>query len=240
MYRISNDSPLRGPHANFSERQIILLDGIRYSADMAGIAFDRLWEKLKSVNTRWHQADTTDIAEAALFAWSIIDAIHRLHDLIANFPVLPNQTWRRIFADRVADALELRDSWQHQANDVDANVDGRRQAWGAIAWAEHIEDVPTSLWCLMVAGTELAGSQWIFAGTVDAIDREDTRRIRLLHGDRQFYLGRGVRDLFEAVSHFEDLLRNGQIRLVGDPVNRERGNDILMIQEIVRFLAPAA
>ena len=43
---LSKNSLLHSPPLPISERQVILLDGIRYSADMAAIALDRLWKQL--------------------------------------------------------------------------------------------------------------------------------------------------------------------------------------------------
>ena len=84
------------------------------------------------------------------------------------------------------DALKLRDAWQHQDGEAAKTVEGRGQAWGSIAWMQHDGQRPTGRWYLAVAGTEFKGSSWLYAGPSAAITREDTRRIRLLHGERPF------------------------------------------------------
>ena len=136
MFRITRDSALRKPPQPISERQIVLLDGIRYSADMAGVAIDRLWQQLCWMDSA-EMVEPYQIAAAALDVWSIIDAAHRMLDLVENLPGLPNSNWRRIFHERVADALALRDVWQHQVGEAPAVVEQRGQAWGALAWAQH-------------------------------------------------------------------------------------------------------
>lgn len=108
MFRVRTDSPLRRPPQPISEQQIVLLDGIRYSADMAGIAIDRLWDQLCFLDSTEETVEAHHIAAAALDAWSVIDAAHRMHDLIENLPGLPNSPWRRIFRQRMADALAQR------------------------------------------------------------------------------------------------------------------------------------
>src|SRR5437879_5654043 len=113
MFRVAKDSPLRKPPQRISEQQIVLLDGIRYSADMAGIAIDRLWAQLCFIDSTEREIEPSDIAAAALDAWSIIDAAHRMSDLVENLPGLPNSLWRRIFRQRIEDVLALRDMWQH-------------------------------------------------------------------------------------------------------------------------------
>jgi hypothetical protein len=158
MFRIARDSPLRKPPQPISEQQIVLLDGIRYSADMAGIAIDRLWEQLCFIDGAGWEAEQDvephHIAAAALDAWSIIDAVHRMSDLVENLPGLPNSPWRRVFRQRVADALALRDMWQHQVGEAPAIVQQRGQAWGALAWAQHRNGQHTGHWYLAVAGSE--------------------------------------------------------------------------------------
>lgn len=233
MYRVDPDSPLRHPPAALSERQLVMLDGIRYSADMAGIAIDRLWAKLCWIDQNADAASTADTAEAMLDAWSIIDAAHRLADLIANLPGLANASWRRVFQIRMREALELRNVWQHQHGEAARIVEQRGQIWGALAWAQHDGERSTGRWFIAVAGTEFLGSQWTFAGPANAIPREDGRRIRLLHGERTVYLARMVRDIFEAISHVEEDIRAGRLRLAGEPVNRKRESDSIMSATIL-------
>jgi hypothetical protein len=232
MFRIARDSPLRKAPQPISEQQIVLLDGIRYSADMAGIAIDRLWDQLCLIDSTEQDIEPHHIAAAALDAWSIIDAAHRMSDLIENLPGLPNSPWRRVFLRRVEDALALRDMWQHPVGEAPAVVRQRGQAWGALAWAQHKDYRPTGRWYLAVAGSDLKGSQWLHAGPVNAIPRVDSRRMRLLHSGRSVYLDRLVRDMFEAVHHLEQDLAAGRLRLVGEQANQPRSNDWVMFNGI--------
>jgi hypothetical protein len=48
---IREDSPLRHPPTALSRRQAIILDGIRYAADMADVAYERLTFNLQRVAT---------------------------------------------------------------------------------------------------------------------------------------------------------------------------------------------
>ncbi|MCR2832396.1 hypothetical protein [Parerythrobacter lacustris] len=228
MFRVAHESPLRKPPQPVSERQIIFLDGIRYSADMAGIAIDRLWRQLCFIDSTEETIENHHIAEAALDAWSIIDAAHRMSDLIENLPGLPNSDWRRVFRHRVEDALELRDMWQHPVGEAAKVVEERGQAWGALSWMKHEENRPTGRWFLAVIGSDFKGSSWIFAGPAKAIPRVSTRRIRLIHMGKHVYLARLVRDMVEALRHLEDDIANKRLRLVGEAVNQERSSDWIM------------
>jgi hypothetical protein len=215
---------------------MVLLDGIRYSADMAGIAIDRLWRQLCAIDSTEGDIETHQIAEAALDAWSIIDAAHRMFDLVENLPGLPNSEWRGLFRRRITDALELRDMWQHQVDESARTVEHRGQAWGALAWAQHKGGRPTGRWFLAVAGSALKGSQWIHAGPARAIPRADARRIRLLHAGKTIYLTRIVRDMFEALHHLERDVSDGRLRLKGTAVD-QRPSDWVMFQTIEVLMA---
>jgi len=236
MFRVATDSPLRRPPHPISERQIIFLDGIRYSADMAGLAIDRLWRQLCVIDSTEGDIETHQIAEAALDAWSIIDAAHRMSDLIENLPGLPNANWRRVFKDRITDALTLRNTWQHQGNESARTVEQRGQAWGALAWAQHHGDRPTGHWFLAVVGSGLKGGQWLHAGPARAIPRVDARRIRLLHAGKTIYLTRIVGDMFEALRHLEQDVSDGRLRLTGTAVD-QRPSDWVLSQRIEVLMA---
>jgi hypothetical protein len=237
MLRIANNSPLRKPPLPISERQIVLLDGIRYSADMAGIAIDRLWRQLCFLDSTEEEIQNHHIAEAALDAWSIIDAAHRMSDLVENLPGLPNSDWRKLFQQRVADALELRDMWQHQVGEAAKVIAERGQAWGALAWVKHEGGQPTGRWFLAVVGSDFKGSSWTFAGPAAAIPRVGTRRIRLIHLGKSVYLGRLVRDMFEAIACLEDDIGNGRLRCVGEPVNQERPSDWIIESSMIAVVS---
>ncbi len=237
MFRVAEDSPLRKPPLPISEKQIVLLDGIRYSMDMAGVAIDRLWRKLCFLDSNEESIGNHDIAEAALDAWSIIDAAHRMYDLVGSLPGLPNSAWRRIFQGRLQDALELRNMWQHQVSEADNVVTARGQAWGALAWVKHEDAGPTGRWFLAVVGTDFKGSNWTFAGPVDPIPRVDTRRIRLIHLGREVYLSRIVADMAEALGHLEKDLVEGRLRLIGEPVDQVRSSDWIMEASIIAVVS---
>ncbi|MGC4250266.1 MAG: hypothetical protein QM605_02050 [Sphingobium sp.] len=213
------------------------MDGIRYSVDMAGIAIDRLWRQLCFIDSTEDPIQNYHIAEAALDAWSIIDAAHRMSDLVENLPGLPNADWRRLFRQRVADALELRDMWQHQVGEAERVVAERGQAWGALSWVKHEGNKPTGRWFLAVVGSDFKGSNWTFAGPVNAIPRVSTRRIRLIHLGKSVYLARLVRDMIDALRHLEDDVANKRLHLVGEAVNQERSSDWIMECSIMALVS---
>jgi hypothetical protein len=72
------------------------------------------------------------------------------------------------------------------------------------------------------------GSQWLHAGPANAIPRVDSRRIRLLHCNRELHLNRLVHDIFEAIDELEKVVASGKLALRGECVNQERSRDWVM------------
>lgn len=236
MFRISPDSPLKLLPEELSERQIIILDGIRYSANMAGIALDRLWAVLQKIDQDFDHADWSDTSEAAMFAWSIVDSAHRIRQLIAGLPGLRQRGWPTDFWTETKDVEDLRHAWQHQISEAPSAVARRDQAFGALAWAQHTDRKPTGSWFCVVAGSDFKGSAWTYAGPINAVPGVGSRRIRLIYdGDKPFYLGRVVRQIFGAIKQLEWELNEGNVRLVGERVNQRRGQD-LMLQTTIQVV----
>jgi hypothetical protein len=109
---------------------------------------------------------------------------------------------------------------------------------GCSAWAQHRDGRATGHWFLAVAGSDLKGSQWLFAGPSSEVPRVGSQRIRLLHSGQTVYLGRLVADMFDAVRHLEQDLADGRLRLFGEPVNQPRSND--WVSSMVLEVASAA
>jgi len=78
---IPDDSPVRRPPEGLSRRQLLILDGLRFAAEMATLAYERLTAELAAIARMQGPPSTRAIASAMLDAWSIVDAVHRFNDL---------------------------------------------------------------------------------------------------------------------------------------------------------------
>ena len=138
----SKNSPLKNPPLELSRKQILLLDGLRYSAEMSNIAYDRLFEKLQTIAIAQSSPSTREIAETMLDAWSVVDAVHRFVDLAGSTPGLSRDSWFRLLQQRTSDALKVRDDVQHQGNAkrLKGLIEQRGQIWGYLSWAEVKDD----------------------------------------------------------------------------------------------------
>lgn len=237
MKDIAQDSPFLDLPVDLSERQIVILDGLRYSAQMANFAYDRLWHVLQRIDTDLDGASWVDTSEAALFAWSIVDAAHRFRLLLEGLPGLKQDTWCKFAVKYLNEAEAYRHGWQHQQSEAPKVVERRSQAFGSIGWVKHEDGKPTGRWFFATAGHDLKGAQW-WAGPAAAIPGVGSRRVRILYGQEEpLYLGRLVRVMNGAVGKLEEQLANGSVRLRGDRVNAKRTRDPMMEMGIEVLMA---
>ena len=151
---VPEDSPLRKPPSSFSRRQVLILDGIHYAAEIADVAYERLAEKLQTIAASSAEPSTRDIAMAMADAWTIVDSVHRFRDLIENMPGLRNEQWRRLLGNRVTDVIELRDCVQHQLGELSSLMTTRGQIWGYLSWAEVVNGRYTGKWLMLSPGAD--------------------------------------------------------------------------------------
>jgi hypothetical protein len=225
---IPEDSLLRRAPAAFSRRQMLMLDGLRYAAEMSHIAYERLFAELQKVANGDEKPTVRDIATAMLDAWSIIDSAHRFKSLLENLPGLPNSVWRRLFTDRTADVEELRHSAQHQGESGTMNsLLAGGQLWGYLSWAEVRDGRHTGKWLMMTGGADFVGDEWYFVGPVELPFEVPPGRVRLNAFSRQVYLGRIVEEMRKAVASLVGEIDAGSMRPVGQPATERRGADIV-------------
>lgn len=224
---LTESSPLRKPPAELSRRQVLVLDGIRYAAEMAHIAYERLATHLQTIAASDGEPRVRDIGTAMLDAWSIVDSAHRFRDMLANLPGLPNQPWKRLLSDRTEDVATLRNKVQHQLGEISDLVTGGGQLWGYLSWAEYRDGKHTGKWLMMTAGSDYVGDTWYFAGPNALPFSVPPGRVRLNAFGQQVYLGRTVEALREAVVKLEGDIESGVVRPVGPPATDRRGADIV-------------
>lgn len=175
---IGTESPFRRMPVDMPRRQILYLDAIRLSAEMAGAAFDRLHDLLMKI-TAERDAQLTGSGEhpgraqahnavpALLDAYSIIDAIHRFRELLRVTPGLKHNAPFELFMRQTKDIRELRHIVQHLNREVDRIAQEGWAALGTLTWLgpSTVPDGPPSSYILQ-AGTFYAG-QWTHGPMID-------------------------------------------------------------------------
>lgn len=202
-----------------------MIDGIRYSAEIADIAYARLVEKLVGIAGSIKQTTSRDIAVAIADAWTIIDSAHRFYDLITHLPGLNQGKWCKLLQIRIKDELDLRDCVQHQIDRVDNLITEKGQIWGYLSMAEVADGKYTGKWVMICPGSEYVGDKFFFIGPMTLPFRVPPGRVRLNAFGRKVYLGRTIEALAAAVSELASQLEAANIRPIGSPASDRREAD---------------
>jgi hypothetical protein len=132
---ISENSPLRRLPDNLNLRQRLILDAIRYGAEMTSSAYYQLQNTLLTFSN-WESGDLPENGFVSAFseAWSIVDCIDRLQPSIKLLP--GRETIRDIdeFFKSAQYVRLLRNSVQHLHARFDRLVSAKQGTWGSISW----------------------------------------------------------------------------------------------------------
>lgn len=156
---VGEDSPLRRLPAALDRKQMLFLDGIRYSAEMADLAHARLQQTLYRLTTRGKEPeqdpDHSDVLSAVQDAWSIVDSLHRLRGLLQQMPgIKQNTPSMRVFRQQTDKVEDLRNGVQHLNQQIHRLVSANQTAWGSLSWFALPEpNSKTGTIGVLVAGT---------------------------------------------------------------------------------------
>lgn len=234
---IPDDSLLRRLRDDFSREQVLIFDGIRYAAEMADIAYWRLFDLLQEMSSLHNTELTTrQIAIAMLDVWSVVDSVHRLRDLLNDLPGVPKKTWFDLFLKRTQNVADLRDAIQHQVGKSRARIQSlvanAEQIWGFLSWAEVRDSRYTGEWYMMSPGAVFRGDKWIYAGPALPPAPLPFGRIRLHAYGKEVYLGKVLKAAHDVITALTEVLQNGSVRASGNPAIGRNGGDIIYASRI--------
>lgn len=160
---VSKDSPLRRLPDGLELPQLIILDAIRYAADMVGLSYSRLLTALREFRRERPEPNTARPFTAAFTdTWCIVDATNRLRALVALLPVPKDAATMKIkqFLASTEVVRELRNSVQHITKRIDRLVAKSQPAWGSISWISiESPDRPKYFIHAVAAGTLYGGHE---------------------------------------------------------------------------------
>ena len=156
---ISSESPFRRLPVNLPRRQILYFDAIRLSAEMAGLAFERLYDLLMLVSKQSEGDPPADKAVRAIAdAYLVIDSAHRFREIFQITPGLKHNAVFELFMRQTQDVEKLRHVVQHLNQEVDRIVQEGWAALGNLTWLgpSAVQGGPPTPWILQ-AGTSYPG-----------------------------------------------------------------------------------
>ncbi len=140
MIILDTQSPLRELPASVPRNQALFFDGIRFSIQMAGLAYHRLLPVLQQLAIdgfeRGRRADEEQVIAALIDAWTVIDSLHRLRELVRQTPgVKQRDSGIRLFFAKTADVTALRNRIQHINQEVLELAATGHPLLGVLSWA---------------------------------------------------------------------------------------------------------
>lgn len=155
---ISDTSPLKLLPSELNPEQSAFLDGIRYSVQMIDLAYARLRQTLLHLAIEDH-AEGWSFTAAFHDAWSIVDSVHRLRQLLHKMPRVKKSTPKfQLFLRKTAVAKELRNRIQHLGDGLKDISTAGSPVWGTLKWIAVVDTSPLRLnLCSISAGRILSG-----------------------------------------------------------------------------------
>lgn len=163
------DSPLNRIPLVLDRRQVWFIDGIRYAIGMADFAYRALYrvaneETLRIAGAAGASAAATSPqnpdchTEAVLSAWSMVDSINRLRELLDAMPGLKkNQPELQLFKRKTAEFETLRNAVQHLRDEISALAAAEQHVWGALGWISIMNPPEILRWCTLHSGVLYPG-----------------------------------------------------------------------------------
>lgn len=158
---VSTTSPFRSLPSTLDRRQATVLDGIRLALEMADLCYARLEQILLNLA----QQEALPPQEYRVFpgafvdAWTFVDTVNRLRDLVRQFPRMRNSTGLRLFFDRTSSIEVMRDVLQHLNNEIAGLAERNESVWGQLGWVATIDPViASSKLCFLVGGQVTPGT----------------------------------------------------------------------------------
>ncbi len=132
---IESDSPLRSLPRNLPPRQVLFLDAIRLSAQMANISYRELSDIAQDLMERGEGRNIGDASSRAItHAYSFVDAANRLREVVPQMRGLKHNSEYELFIRGTRDIKNLRKVVQHLNQEL-RNITNRRTAsMGTITW----------------------------------------------------------------------------------------------------------
>jgi hypothetical protein len=159
---IKENSPFRRLPSNLLPKTAQFCDGMRYAAEMADFAYEQLVTHLKPLSNGPSENPIVSASPAFLFAWSIIDSVHRFRGLIENFSSIgkKNQSPEfRNFLDKAEAVETLRHAVQHMESEIRKSGEAGDAVWGTLSWVSQTAR-NTVYTQLLLAGAMMPGGKY--------------------------------------------------------------------------------
>jgi len=184
MPLVPPDSPLRQVPDSIDRRSVLYLDGIRYCFHIFDLASARLVTALQALSTSYvsPQLLADQIATAISDAWTMVDTVHRLRELLSQAPRLKkNSPELQLFIRHTSKIEDLRHFYQHFRTRIDSFASIGMPLWGTLSWIHTDLATGENHNYTIAPGTFFEGAT-VYSCTVDFVEMKYVERIALFAG----------------------------------------------------------
>lgn len=202
MPLVPTDSPLRKVPTTVERRDVLFLDGIRYCFEAFELSSRRLAHGLHSMGLRDDTAMPLgpQIVEVTTDAWTMIDVVHRLRELLQQVPKLrKKEPELQLFIRKTKSIEDLRHYFQHFRTEIDSFAERGMPLCGTLSWIFEKEDSAGPENHLLIPGTFFK-DVWGMGCTFDTHENRYVERVVLLAGPKKVDLA----DLNDTVEKFAE------------------------------------
>ncbi len=153
---IKPESQLRCISTDINTRDILFLDGVRYSIEIIDLNYKRLLNTIEQIVILGNEKKPIPpfIAMAMSDSWAIIDSTHRLRELIQSLPKLKKNTPEvQVFLRNTQCVEDLRNYVQHFRTGINSFVKHEMPLWGTLIWNKKNAETGCSECHSIIPGT---------------------------------------------------------------------------------------
>lgn len=140
---IDERSPLRNLPLSADLRTKVFFDGIRFSIEIADLAYLRLRETLQNVSDVADQASrANEYVKVVADAWLLVDSLNRLRALCVKAPRISATAYCKKLIQDLAGMKMARNSVQHLDTRIEKIIGRKQPVWGVIGWVVVDQNPP--------------------------------------------------------------------------------------------------
>ena len=220
---LSEDSVLRKLPHGLSKKQIVFLDALRVSAEIAHRSYDDVFVELQVLGENGDPERPKNLLDAIRHTWTFVDSVHRFRVVLQQAPGIRHNYVYELFIRKTKCVTNMRDTAQHLYEKLPGIAERSQGAYGTLTWVLGAGDdcVPKAL--MLNIGTAYGQVIGPITDLEERLPIGEIRRVRLELGERFLLLsdtykrlGSMVQSIEGAVSELaEGKERFGSDQLIG-------------------------
>jgi len=200
---IDSDSVLRRLPHGLPQKQIVFIDALRISAEIADQAYSDLHSDLHLLAAGKEANQSRDFVRVIRHTWTFIDAVHRFRTVLRVTPGIKHNHVYELFMRRSESVTDMRNTAQHLDQELTGIAKRSQGAYGTLSWVIGAgeELVPKPL--MLNLGTAYGRVVGPVIDFEERLPAGEIRRIRLELADRLLMLSDVILHLTGMLSSLE-------------------------------------